>query len=163
MTRKQVRSQPVQSHSEQQLQKLLSAFDRRMNRLNDDYLRRMGEHIRDIGTLWPSDVHRLQQIRRMNKNLRQLEKRIAAATGMGADDIAALFERVAQDDARMAAKILGVSDTVNVMDNLPLRRILQAQARETANRMRNLSNTTEVSGYNRKAIDEACTAVQSGV
>ena len=163
MTRKQVRSQPVQSHSEQQLQKLLSAFDRRMNRLNDDYLRRMGEHIRDIGTLWPSDVHRLQQIRRMNKNLRQLERRIAAAAGMGADDIAALFERVAQDDARMAAKILGVPDTVNVMDNLPLRRILQAQARETANRMRNLSNTTVVSSYYRKAIDEACAAVQSGV
>ena len=163
MTRKQVRSQPVQSYTERELQRLLAAFDQRMQRLNDEYLRRMGEHIRDIGTLWPSDVHRLQQIRRMNRNLRQIERRIAAAAEKGEREIAEVFQRIAQEDARMATKILGVPDIRNVKENLPLQRILQAQARETANRMRNLSNTTVVSSFYRSAIDEACTAVQSGV
>ena len=163
MTRKQVRSQPVVQESEEQLKGLLGSYDRRMSRLNDQYLRMMGEHIRDIGTLWPSDVHRLQQIRRMNKNLNRLEKRIAAAAGSSAEDIERVFTGVANADARMQTKVLGVSYGVDVQSNPSLRNILRAQSRETAGRMKNLSNTTVVSSYYRRAVDEACTAVQSGV
>lgn len=163
MTRKQVRSQPVESRAESELQKLLADFDARMNRLNDEYLRMMGVHIREIGTMWPSDVHRLQQIRRMNRNLQQLQRRIADAAEMSESEINEVFRHIAEEDARMATKILGVSDAVSVKDNLPLKRILEAQARETAGRMRNLSNTTVVSGYYRNAVDEAVSAVQSGV
>ena len=163
MTRRQVRSQPVQSYSEQQLQKLLDAYDRAMGRLNDQYLRMMGEHIRDIGTMWPSDVHRLQQIRRMNKNLRQLQRRIGVAAGRTESEIERIFQRIAEEDVRMQQKILGVPDILRIENNKPLQRILQAQARETAGRMRNLSNTTVVSKYYRDAVDEAVTAVQSGV
>jgi len=163
MTRKQVRSQPVQSYSERQLQKLLDAYDRAMGRLNDQYLRAMGEHIRDIGTMWPSDVHRLQQIRRMNKNLRQLQRRIGVAAGRTESEIGRIFQKIAEEDVRMQQKILGVPDILRIENNKPLQRILQAQARETAERMRNLSNTTVVSKYYRDAVDEAVTAVQSGV
>lgn len=163
MTRKQVRSQPVQSYSERQLQKLLDAYDRAMGRLNDQYLRAMGEHIRDIGTMWPSDVHRLQQIRRMNKNLRQLQRRIGVAAGRTESEIGRIFQKIAEEDVRMQQKILGVPDVLRIENNKPLQRILQAQARETAERMRNLSNTTVVSKYYRDAVDEAVTAVQSGV
>ena len=63
----------------------------------------------------------------------------------------------------MAGKILGAPDTVNVKDNLPLQRILRAQARETAGRMTNLSNSTALSGKYRNAVDVAVNAVQSGV
>lgn len=163
MTRKQVRSQPVQSYSEKQLQKLLGVYDKAMGRLNDQYLRMMGEHIRDIGTMWPSDVHRLQQIRRMNKNLRQLQHRIGVAAGRTEAQIGHIFEEIAKEDVRMQQKILGVPDILRIEHNKPLQRILQAQARETAGRMRNLSNTTVVSKYYRDVVDEAVTAVQSGV
>ena len=164
MTRRQVRSQPVQSYTEKRLQKLLDAYDKAMGRLNDQYLRMMGEHIRDIGTMWPSDVHRLQQIRRMNKNLNQLMRRIAVAADRTEAQIGRAFEDIAKEDVRMQQKILGVPDAVVTLAvNLPLQRILKAQARETAEKMRNLSNTTVVSKYYRDAIDEAVTAVQSGV
>lgn len=161
-TRREIRSQPFAQYDETGLQKLLTEFESRMRQLNDQYLRLMGEHIADIGRLWPSDVHRLQQIRRMNRNLQQLERRIASAAERGADEIDALFQQIAQEDLRMATKILGAPDTVNVSDNPALQQILRARARETAARLSNLSNTTVVSGWYRGAIDEAVSAVQSG-
>ena len=162
-TRSEARAQPFTRYDETGLQELLSAYDARMKRLNDQYLRAMGEHIRDIGTMIPSDVHRLQQIRRMNRNLSAIERRIAAVAGMSVKDIRQIFEQAAQEDVRMAQKILGVPDTVRVSDNLPLQRILQAQVRETAGRMQNLSNTTVVSKPYRNAVDASVSAVQSGV
>ena len=163
LTRREARDQPKASDAEDALQELLKEYEKRSQRLADEYLRKMGEHIADIGTMWPSDVHRLQQIRRMNRNLKQLQNRIRQAAGITEEDLEGVFQRVANEDARMAAKILGVPDTVNVGDNEHLKRILQAQARETAGRMRNLANTTAVSKYYRRAVDEAVTAVQSGV
>lgn len=162
-TRREVREQPFAVYDETGLQALLDSFEKRMKRLNDQYLRMMGEHIRDIGTLWPSDVHRLQQIRRMNRNLRDLERRIADVAGQSEAEIERVFEQVAAADVRMATKILGVQDIGRVMDNPALQRILRAQARETAKGMKNLSNTTVVSKYYRNAIDEGVSAVQSGV
>ena len=162
-TRSEARAQPFTRYDETGLQELLNAYDARMKRLNDQYLRMMGEHIAEIGTMIPSDVHRLQQIRRMNKNLSAIERRIAAAAGMSVKDIRQIFEQAAQEDVRMAQKILGVPDTVRVSDNLPLQRILQAQVRETAGKLENLSNTTVVSKPYRNAVDEAVSAVQSGV
>lgn len=162
-TRSEARAQPFTRYDETGLQELLNAYDARMKRLNDQYLRMMGEHIAEIGTMIPSDVHRLQQIRRMNKNLSAIERRIAAAAGMSVKDIRQIFEQAAQEDVRMAQKILGVPDTVRVSDNLPLQRILQAQVRETAGRMQNLSNTTVVSKPYRNAVDASVSAVQSGV
>ena len=162
-TRRQVRSQPAQEYAEDALRDLLDVCQTRMQRLTDEYLRRMGEHIREIGTMWPSDVHRLQQIRRMNRNLSELQTEIGRVAGMNAREISAVFERIAEEDARMATKILGVRDTVRVKDNGPLQRILKAQARETAKTMANMSNTTVVTRYYRNVVDEACTAVQSGV
>lgn len=162
-TRREARAQPFTQYDETGLQALLDSFEARMTKLNDMYLRLMGEHIADIGTLWPSDVHRLQQIRRMNKNLHDIERRIAEVAGQSREEIETLFQRIAQEDARMAGKILGARDTVNVKDNLPLQRILRAQARETAGRMTNLANSTALSGKYRDAVDVAVNAVQSGV
>ena len=162
-TRREARTQPFTQYDETGLQALLDSFEARMTKLNNMYLRLMGEHIADIGTLWPSDVHRLQQIRRMNKNLHDIERRIAEVAGQSREEIEALFQKIAQEDVRMAGKILGAPDTVNVKDNLPLQRILRAQARETAGRMTNLSNSTALSGKYRDAVDVAVNAVQSGV
>lgn len=149
--------------SEEQLQEILKAFQERFSRLNDQYLRMMGGHIKEIGQLWPSDVHRLQQIRRMNNNLKRLERRIAEAADASIEDIEDIFNRCAASDVRMAAKILGLPDSTTLKGNPYLEKILEAQFRETAGTMRNLSNTTVVSSFYRKAVDEAVQAVQTGV
>ncbi|MBE5808857.1 MAG: hypothetical protein E7317_11035 [Clostridiales bacterium] len=160
-TRREVRSRPSERLTDAELDALTQAVVDRMGRVNDEYLRRMGEHIAEIGELWPSDVHRLQQMRRMRKGLAEMQRKIAAACEASSEDIARIFAQTARTDARMAAKVLGGNyATVN---NVPLQRIVRGQLRETVGRMRNLANTTVVSEYYRDAIDEAVTLVQSGV
>lgn len=161
-TRAETRQTPVPT-ADQLLDGLLARTQQRMQRLNDQYLRMMGEHLRDIGTLWPSDIHRLQQIRRMNRNLIDLEVEIAKAAGVTIADVHRTFTQIAQTDYRMGAKILGQPNITRVSDNPYLKQIIQAQSKETGGTLRNLSNTTVTSAAYRRAIDEGCNAVVNGV
>ena len=114
MSRKQVRSQPTQSYAERELQKLLDHYETRMQRLNEEYLRQMGEHIRDIGTLWPSDVHRLAQTRRMNQNLQQIKRKIASAAGNFSEETTVRPQR---SQARFPIGITSASGSVAARRN----------------------------------------------
>lgn len=149
--------------TDRQMDAALALFQARMQDVTDLYLRRMGEHIRDIGQLTSSDVHRLQQIRRMNRNLRDVKRHLARASGLCLKDLEAVLGEAARTDDRVARKILGVNDAdVALQNNEPLRRALRAQYAETAGRLNNLSNTTVARDAYRRAVDAAVTAVQSG-
>ena len=146
-----------------QMDAALAIFEKRMQDVTDLYYRKMGEHLKAIGQLAPSDVHRLQQLRRMNKNLRDVKQRLARAAGMNLNDLETVLQEAAKVDDRVARKILGVSDvSVALRNNVPLQRALRAQYAETAGRLSNLSNSTVVQDAYRKAVDAAVTAVQSG-
>lgn len=149
--------------TDKQMDAALAVFQQRMQAVTDFYYRRMGEHIRTIGQLAPSDVHRLQQLRRMDANLRDVKRRLARAAGLNLKDLETVLQAAAQVDDRVAKKILGVSDaSVALRNNVPLQRALQAQYAETAGRLNNLSNTTVDRDPYRRAVDAAVTAVQSG-
>ena len=160
-TRAQARAQPFETLSRERMNEIMKSFDARMQPINDAYLEKMGEHIRDIGTLIPSDVHRLQQMRRMQMNLDEIEQQIADAAQLSAEDVEKVFEAVAAQDVRMTAGVLG--KTADLVDDRAVQRILQAQARETAGQLANLANTTVVSDAYRRAVDAGVSAVQSGV
>lgn len=161
-TRADVAKQPYRELSDRELNERLTQFDTRFKRLEDQYLKMIGEQLRSIGTLAPSDVHRLEQMNIMHGNLRTIEHRIAVLTETTAEDIDELLRACAQTDARIATKILGIEDVPNVRENAYLMRILKAQIKETAESLRNLSNTTVVSSPYRKVIDEAVQAVMTG-
>lgn len=149
--------------TERQMDAALNVFQQRMQEVEDFYYRRMGEHIRDIGQLVPSDVHRLQQLRRLNRNLGDVKRRLAKAAGLNLKDLETVLQEAAKVDDRVVRKIFGVSDaSVALANNEALRRALRAQYAETAGRLMNLSNTTVVSDPYRKAVDAAVTAIQSG-
>ena len=61
----------------------------------------------------------------------------------------------------MAARVL-MKDAA-LVDDAAVRRIMNAQLRETAGRLENLANTTVVSEGYRRAVDAGVSAVQSGV
>ena len=159
LTRREVRAQP---ESQSPLEALLAKVDARVDRLTDRYFRAMGEHIKDLGKLPPSDVHRLEQLRRMNRSLSSILRGIAAASKLDEAEILQAFRETAEEDARMAASVLNVSPE-RAREIPRLERIVRAQARETAGAMKNLSNTTVASEGYRKLVDSAVTAVQSGV
>lgn len=155
--------------SERQLQNLLKVFDGRMQAVTENYIRRMGEHIREIGKLTETDVHRLTQMKRMNANIDAIRRELAAAADASMADIEAVFRAAAESDVRFAEAVFADDHTPAIKASpanslsTPLERILKAQLRVTAQEMANLSQTTLVSEAYRNAVDVAVQTVQSGV
>ena len=149
--------------TDRQMDAALSVFQQRMQGVVDLYYRKMGEHLKTIGRLAPSDVHRLQQIRRLNRNLAEVKRQLARAAGMNVRDIEKVLEQAAEVDDRVIRKITGISDaSVRLPNNEALQRALRAQIAEAGPRLANLSKTTVDQSAYRKAVDAAVTAVQSG-
>lgn len=149
--------------SERQLQALLQIFEKRMQGVTDQYLKDMGAHLKNIGQLLPSDVNRLVEMKRIGVNVDRIKREIAKAAQKNIRDIEKVFAAVAQIDYEFARKFYGEARQIPIRQNKALLRILQAQARVTAQQMANLSQTTILSESYRRAVDVAVQAAQSGV
>lgn len=155
--------------SERQLEQLLKVFEERMQDVTDEYIRRMGKHIRDIGELTETDVHRLRQLKRVNANVEAIKRRIAQAAESSIADIEEVFRAAAESDAAFAQSIFAEDHTPEVKTSRiktlssPLERVLKAQLRITAQEMANLSRTTVMSGTYKQAVDVAVQTVQTGL
>ena len=153
--------------SERQLEALLKIFDARMQDVVSDYLQMMGKHLRDIGELTPSDVHKLNEMKRVGVNVKRIKREIANAANVSMDDLEHVFRAAAESNERFAAQWFGTDYTPKVK-GLPkmsthLERILKAQLRATAQTMKNLSNTTVLSDGYINAVDVAVQTVHSGI
>lgn len=155
--------------SERQLQGLLKVFEERMQDVVDEYIRRMGEHLKDIGTLTETDVHRLKQLKRVNANVEAIKKKIAKAADASVQDVERVFRAVAESDQAFAQEMFAADHTPEVKTSRiktlssPLERILKAQLRITAQEMANLSQTTVLADSYKAAVDVAIQTVQSGL
>ncbi|MEA4899315.1 MAG: phage minor capsid protein [Christensenellaceae bacterium] len=149
--------------SERQLQGLLKIFEDRSRALTTAYLTKMGDHLRTIGQLMPSDVNRLVELKRMGANVEWVKGEIAKAMGAAARDVENVLYQVAEHDYRVASRFYAEGRQIPIKQNPALMRILRAQAKQTAGEMTNLARTTVVSGAYKDAVSEAIQAAQSGV
>lgn len=153
--------------SERQLEALLEVFRERMQGVTDEYLMLLGEHIRQIGSLKPSDVHRLTELARMGANLEQVQRAIAQAAQVSVSDLERVLRAAAESDAEFARQWFA-SDWEPAVKGAPklstaLERVLKAQLRVSAQSMQNLSQTTIVSNAYQRAVDLAVQTVQTGI
>lgn len=149
--------------SERQLEEILQVFRHRAQAVTEEYLIRMGQHLRDIGTFSPSDVNRLIEFKRMNYNMEQIKRQIAGAAEVPLSEVETIFRQVAESDLRFASKIFGADHTPAIKDNPALERILKAQAKITKQALANLSQTTILSDGYKNAVDVAVQTAQAGV
>ena len=149
--------------SEEQLDALLEIFLERAQNVNEEYLIRMGEQIRDINQLIPSSVNRLVQLKRMNANLNAVKREIARLAEISEADLEKIFEKAAETDARFVAKTFGNEYKPSILENEALKQMLIAQLNVTIGEMANLSRTRISSEAYRRAIDKGIQAVQSGM
>lgn len=155
--------------SERQLRELLKVFDTRYQAIVEEYIQRMGEHLRDIGRLTDTDVHRLKQLKRMNANVEAIKKKIAQAAAASVEDIEQVFRHIAESNLDFANTMFAETHTPGVKVSpiktlsSPMERILKAQLRITAQTMANLSQTTILSDGYKAAVDVAVQTVQSGL
>jgi hypothetical protein len=153
--------------SERQLEALLKLYQDRMQAVTDEYLRLMGEHLRDMGSLSPTDVHRLKELRRVGANVKRMKREIAKAANISVKDLEKTFRAVAESDEQFAAQWFAEVYVAPVKGaaqaSKPIERIIKAQLRVTAQAFKNLSQTTILSESYRSAVDVAVQTVQAGV
>ena len=155
--------------SERQLEALLKVFEARTQTVTEEYLTRMGEHLKAIGQLSATDVHRLIELKRMNANIEAIKLEIARIAEVMIEDVETVFREVAASDERFARAIFEEDHTPTVKYrpiaaiSSPVERVLKAQLRITQQTMANLSQTTIDSALYREAIDKAVQVVQTGL
>lgn len=146
----------------EELEALLKVFNERWSALITRYLSDMGDHLADIGELLPSDVNRIVEMRRMGVNTSRIQSQIAYAARMSREEIAKIFAKVAQSDARFMERMFGLRRG-EALASAGLRAALESQYRVTLGEMENLSRTTVVADGYKNAVDVAVQAVQGGV
>lgn len=149
--------------TQRQLEKIADEFGKRMEQIVQQYLQAMGEHIRDIGKLLPSDVQKLVEMKRMGVNVDAIKREIAAALEAAERDVERVFRETAEADYRAERALYEEARDVPLAKNAALMRTLKAYTLQTAEALANLSNTTVVSSAYREAVDRAVQAAQSGV
>lgn len=141
----------LNSNQEEQLVQLL--IDR-INALNEDILEIIGNRIKEIGEMTPTQVHQINQMLMYNTDIKEIVEKLAEVSGMNVNDIYSLFEYSAktnQDFARQFYKARGIS-YIPYAQNKVLKDQVRAIAEITAREYANISRTSAI-GYTIKDLD----------
>ena len=144
--------------TDSQIDALIEIFQARMQKVADEYLKRMGQQVREIGEIIPSDQTRLVQMKKLDANIAYIQREIAYAADASIEDVARIFEAIAQENARFAAAFFGEG-----LREETLMQGVRAQLEVTAGEMANLSRTTVVSSIYRDVIDRGIQAAKAGI
>lgn len=139
-------------------------FIKRYDDVYNIFLQLIAEHIKAVGTLRPTEINRLEQMARMSRNVRQIKKDLAKATGKNQQQIQELLDSVANEaystyNEFYTAK--GIKQ-LPLTDNAPLKRTLDAVIEQTQKSFTNLSNTTVIKELYKECVDKAIMAVNAG-
>lgn len=134
-------------------------FIRRYEALNEEYLEIIGERIRAIGRVSPTDLYRLERLRDIGADMEKLKRKLASETGKSLKELEKLLRQAA--DAAMKPYD-GLMNAEPYLRNEIAEAMAAAQYIETARAMVNLSNTTVSSAAYQGLVDRAVSAVQLG-
>lgn len=167
--------------SDDALEKLVKPIIDRQENINNYVIEMIAKRVREIGNLSPSDVYKLERLLKSGGDIKRINAELARLTNLQVKDIKQLIKTVAIDayvdvqpfyDYRKLAYI-------PFEQNVPLQRIVNAVAKQTADTYINLSKAqafmirdlsnpkilkpTPIAKTYQSVIDEAVQASQSGV
>ena len=134
-------------------------FIRRYEALNEEYLEIIGERVRAIGRVSPTDLYRLERMRDIGADMEKLKRKLASETGKSLKELEKLLRQAA--DAAMKPYD-GLMNAEPYLRNEIAEAMAAAHYIETARAMVNLSNTTVSSAAYQRLVDRAVSAVQLG-
>ena len=166
---------------EKKLDLVLERFYQRFNKYNTKVLKKIGEAIKQIGEVSPSQAYQLGQELKYGIELDDLLEELAQISGKSVLDVDRLLDRVAEENVDFAEKYYKAKNKefVDYENNEPLQRYVETIKQETYGTFRNLANSTNI-GFTfkdennntifkpfrdayRDVIDEAVYNVTSGV
>ena len=112
---------------------------RRFETLNAEYLRMIGERVKTIGRVSPTDLYRLERLRDIGADMDALKRRLARDTGLALHELDDLFRAAAKEAGKPYA---GLMSTAEYRYNERATALAAAQFRETGRELINLSRTT---------------------
>ena len=137
----------------EQEEKLVQILIDRINALNEDILTIIGNRIKQIGELTPTQVHQIQQMLMYDTDIDTIVQKLAEVTNMNVNDIYNMFEYSAktnQDFAKQFYKARGIS-YIPYAQNKALKEQIRAIAKITAKEYANISRTSAI-GYTIKDL-----------
>ena len=137
----------------EQEEKLVQILIDRINALNEDILTIIGNRIKQIGELTPTQVHQIQQMLMYDTDIDTIVQKLAEVTNMNVNDIYNMFEYSAktnQDFAKQFYKARGIS-YIPYAQNKALKEQIKAIAKITAKEYANISRTSAI-GYTVKDL-----------
>lgn len=162
---------------------LIQPFAERQKAIENYIVNLIAKRIKEIGTMKPSDIYKLERLLKTGSDVREINKALARLTGLQEKEIKKMIKVVAADSYADAKPFYDYRSKpyVPLMDNEPLSQVIEAVGLETMGEYKNLANT-QMTGfvirdlkhpgktkfYNvqqtyKTVMDEAIQAVQSGV
>ena len=137
----------------------------RFDAINTHYIKLMAEQIKEIGTLSPSNLFRLQQMAKMQQNIDTINYLLAQETGRTLEELYQIYDMSGMSLYKDTYKLYtakGISQ-VPFEQNTTIQQYLASMKQLTANTFVNMSNTTALYEPYRNLVDTAIDAVVSGV
>lgn len=151
--------------TDKQVSDYATMYGMRFEYINTEYLKLIGKHLKELGTLTPSDVHRLKQMAKTGANIKKINRMIEAESTRTAADLSKLYEKLLKEEYAYAKELYLYSKGIQIplKLNKELQQHLKSMERLTEGTFENLSKTTVISKQYRDIIDEAIKGVSSGV
>lgn len=137
----------------EQEEKLVQILIDRINALNEDILTIIGNRIKQIGELTPTQVHQIQQMLMYNTDINTIVQKLAEVTNMNVNNIYNMFEYSAktnQDFAKQFYRARGI-EYIPYSQNKVLKEQIKAIAKITMKEYANISRTSAI-GYTVKDL-----------
>lgn len=134
--------------SDRQIDLLVERFVNRIEQANSYYLQKLGESVKKIRTLTPTQAQQLVQILKYNGNYEEIVARISKLTNLDIKEIDELFEEFAKKDQLFYEKFYKYKDVpfIEYTKNEVLKRQTQALANITKQEMYNFARSNAL-GY----------------
>lgn len=164
--------------SDEVIDKVIERLVVRIEQGNQYVLKKMGESIKKLGTLTPSQAQELVQILRYGGDYEKITKELARVSKLNVNDIYKIFEEVAKNDYEFAKQFYDYRKKKYIPwdENKALQQQVKALAKITAKEYANLTKTlafathdkngkivyTELSKMYQQLLDEAVLNVGQG-
>ena len=163
--------------SDEVIEKVVERLVNRIEQCNTYVLKKIGESINKVGTLYPSKANQLVNVLKYGGDFEKIVEYIAEITKLNVKDIYKIFEEVAKVDYRFAKQFYDYKgiNYIPYEENIALQNQVKALARITANEYVNFSNTlafaevvdgkvhyTDLSKVYYNVIDEAVLSIAQG-
>lgn len=162
--------------TEERMQELAEQFEEKFSAVSLRILRDIGETLKKTGDLTPSQAKKLQQMFTYGADAERMTKMLAQVSGESMEALQKLYEQVAREEQEWAKPFYEAKEITQIplAENALLQNIVQAAAAVTKGDLRNMSRTTTVGirtkngfqplgSFYKKTVDEAISAVATGV